>query len=147
MHSSNKSEVWMERPLTGECLQYAAGDIERIAALYKNFEAAGHLRSLALLQQQSERYVSIHRAARPGAQSPFLRSFLFPLGILTASNAGGTSVCEGCARELPRDCFSVVGRQNSRAVGGGIKPHCRVCAFILAKEEYKTKAGPVSGRY
>jgi len=150
-HKSNSSGIWMERPLTSELLTYAAGDIERIAALYSHFNEMGYLEDahLADLLSRSARYVGLFRfIGRPNSENRFWRSALLPLGILQGADEQ-LRVCDGCRRGLPEDCFStsthdhhedqIEGKSQSRL------PNCRVCCFIFAKHEYKLRKTIATG--
>lgn len=135
----------MERPLTDELLAYAAGDIERITALYEHFNKMGYLEEALLpeLLSQSERYVAFFRSiGRPSSGNRFWRSALLPLGILRGADEE-LQVCDCCQRGLSADCFRREEHDGSNK--GVTQSSCRVCCFISAKDDYKAKASAKEG--
>ncbi|KLO14445.1 hypothetical protein SCHPADRAFT_939514 [Schizopora paradoxa] len=141
-HASNSTEIWMQRPLTDELLAYAAGDIERITALYEHFLKTGYLEDALLpdLLSQSARYVGFFRSiGRPSDENRFWRSALLPLGILQATGEE-LQVCGGCKRALSKACYPLPLQETNRNDQEDQLPYCRVCTFISAKFEFRARA-------
>lgn len=158
IHAENRSSMWMSRPLSDVLLQYAAGDITRISALYKHFKEKGYLDDLPRLLEISQRYVSMHQLlGRPDQSNKFLRCGVLPLNILDCvlSDSGSVimpgsidTTCEGCHRLLMEEHFPVQGPTKKEGVGTSKgrerMPTCKVCTYILAKEKYIAKSSNFS---
>lgn len=160
MHRAGESGRWMERPLPGRLIQYAANDIYLIASVYIFFVEKGWIRPE--LPAQSARYINAEVTREHKLKRQQIGSFRFlPLGVLRDPSSGPVYVCSWCERsldlesfqnkpaetELPQSQSLTHGRgkkkskaSKSRAVTAVSlrrKPCCRVCVVSAMKSGVK----------
>ncbi|KAJ3755442.1 ribonuclease H-like domain-containing protein, partial [Lentinula raphanica] len=128
-------DIWMDRPVPDEHLQYAAHDVEMIHTLYAHLTQQGYINPyLRILLYQSKRYVSIWSDAPPVLGDDYRSHPILPLEIIDAfpeneygsRPAKGTIVCGGCARTLTTDSFPRLSRT------AAARRYCFVC-YVLPK--------------
>lgn len=118
---------WLERPLPDRNLQYASRDLYLIGLLYKDFEEEGYISDQ--LPDQSTRYVSIWKDAKPQQMDTFKCHPLLPLQIIEYNrNTGLTRQCVGCRRSFPRDAYSIAAWKHLS------KRYCWVCHAIKMRQ-------------
>ncbi|KAF5345210.1 hypothetical protein D9758_009657 [Tetrapyrgos nigripes] len=94
---------WMKRPIPASHLQYAASDVANISLLYQKFLENEYLGKVST--EESQRYISMWRDKTPSPSDRYRLHAFLPLNIIEY-DYGLTKTCEGCARGLPRSCFS-----------------------------------------
>ncbi|KAJ3972710.1 ribonuclease H-like domain-containing protein, partial [Lentinula raphanica] len=128
-------DIWMDRPVPDEHLQYAAHDVEMIYTLYAHLTQQGYINPyLRILLYQSKRYVSIWSDAPPVSGDDYRSHPILPLEIIDAFPENeygsrptkGTIVCGGCARTLTTDSFPRLSRT------AAARRYCFVC-YVLPK--------------
>lgn len=98
----------MERPLSEEYLSYAEGDIRIMARMYTHFQARRYIdkRQLATLEEQSQRYLSVHPGPVPDRRgNAFACSNLLPVEVIDPVPAGPKQTCDKCHRVLAAASF------------------------------------------
>lgn len=116
----------MQRPLSKKYLRYAAEDVRIIECLYDEFSSKGYIDSHSA--DASIRYISIWSDEQPDANDRYRANPLLPLNILyyrQSSELAPTRSCIGCARDLPKECFS-----NNAWKGGAVRRMCWVCRAV-----------------
>lgn len=128
MHAEGRTGDWLLRPLPTFLLDYAAGDIARIAALYDDFVEKLYLTTgnIASMQIYSDIYFRTSLPLTPeecAEGNVYKRSNILPLGVVPRGFGYGAAakyrllaedglernfVCDKCAHELPRFCFPFV---------------------------------------
>ncbi|KAG9311406.1 ribonuclease H-like domain-containing protein [Chiua virens] len=130
MHKANGSMVWLERPLVLQLLQYAAHDIEMMAALYEHFKAQSWITLLNYdgLVDQSMRYAySLYHQGRLSDDDVFGSCAVLPLDVLREPR-GVTVPCHGCHRLQSLRCFTIDKRGRKIVARTNL---CRVCQIKL----------------
>jgi len=99
-------DLWMNRPLPDEYLEYASRDAYLIYSLYNYFSRVGYLDLVTV--ERSMRYVSLHRHSPPHRDGIYTSQHpLLPLGILGEDPICGlTKRCLRCNRNLSLFGFS-----------------------------------------
>ncbi|CAL1710956.1 unnamed protein product [Somion occarium] len=140
MHKDNKSDVWMQRPLTEQLLQYAAKDIQLISMICTDFIQKGWIPSdphaYYHLLAQCARYVSAHREqGKSGETDAFRPTAIMPLDVLTEP-WGMQHQCVACRRSLSVSCYQVLedGLYRWR------RPRCSLCHVLAMKHRIEADA-------
>lgn len=113
-----------------QLLQYAAHDIEMIAALYEHFKANSWITTLNedVLVDQSMRYAhSLYYQGRVADNHVFGSCCVLPLDVLREPR-GLTVPCQGCNRLQSLHCFTINRRGRKIVARTNI---CRVCQIKL----------------
>ena len=99
-------DLWMNRPLPNEYLEYAIQDAYLIYSLYDYFSRVGYLDLVTA--ERSMRYVSLHQHSPPRHDDIYTWQHpLLPLGILGKDPIWGlTKTCLRCNRNLSLFGFS-----------------------------------------
>ena len=98
-------DLWMNRPLPDEYLEYARRDAYLIYSLYDYFSRVGYLSLVTA--EQSMRYISLHRYCPPYRDNIYTSHPFLPLGILGEDAIDGlTKTCLRCKRTLSLFGFS-----------------------------------------
>ena len=130
MHKTNGSTIWLCRPLMPQLVQYAAHDIEMIAALYEHFKAKSWItpRNEGTLVDKSMRYAYSHYyQGRVVEDDVFGSCAVLPLDVLREPR-GLTVPCQGCNRMQSLNCFTI-NRKGRKIVAR--TNLCRVCQIKL----------------
>ncbi|KZO92999.1 hypothetical protein CALVIDRAFT_286703 [Calocera viscosa TUFC12733] len=131
MHAANRTDRWMERPLSDRLIAYAAQDIKLLAKLYDTFMDKGWMTAsgLSKLADISARYVTMFQTRSQSVAYNEKRIWIvLPLDILVAPT-GRTYTCAFCNRSLSSACyeFDMSGRTFRR------RPRCRLCHVVSLK--------------
>ncbi|KIJ62295.1 hypothetical protein HYDPIDRAFT_158115 [Hydnomerulius pinastri MD-312] len=134
MHKTNGSDMWLERPLLPQLLQYAAHDIEMIGALYEHFKQQSWITPTNTddLVDQSMRYAySMYYQGRVADDHIFGSCAVLPLDILREPR-GLIVPCQDCNRMQSLHCFTI--NKSGRKIIGRTNI-CRVCQIKLLIKE------------
>lgn len=136
MHRDAGGQLWMNRPLPPNLLDYAANDIHAIRTLYEHFTSSGWIPpNPTSLLQASARYIALHHEP-VDTDDPFIKGGPFlPLDILTVLG-GRTCQCRDCHRQISIQHFTASPPKYTRVTS------CRVCEALKAKirfDERKAK--------
>jgi len=131
----------MKRPLSAEYLSYAEGDIRIMVRMFTHFQACGYTgeQQLATLEQQSQRYLSVHSGPvhnRRGNQ--FASSSLLPMEVLSPAPAGPKQTCDKCHRVLAEASFSYPSLRFSQPTR---HTSCKTCFVLIERTNARDKLG------
>lgn len=129
IHRQHQSDVWMERPLPKNLLNYAAKDVHLIRLIYVRFRGNGYLSPNNTLLTQSKRYVSMHAdlTLKPLKEDHFRSSPVLPLDVLDGPIGEYRRECDACHRKLSMPCF--------KQQGGKHDMMCKACHVVAIKYE------------
>ncbi|KAL5478239.1 hypothetical protein ACEPAI_2423 [Sanghuangporus weigelae] len=151
LHTDNLSEIWMQRPLSDQLLDYAASDIKRIAKLYDHFVEHGYLKQREQLLDLSSCYVSMHyKTGKPDPENIYLRGPFLPLSVSLEINStddvrapASSKECSGCGRTIPERHFpyELTTKNKGKKTPSGkmdenVAPRaslCKICTLIVKK--------------
>ncbi|KZT54187.1 hypothetical protein CALCODRAFT_409266, partial [Calocera cornea HHB12733] len=131
MHAANRTDRWMERPLSDRLIAYAAQDIKLLGKLYDTFEEKSWITASGLpkLAEISARYMTMFQTRSQSVSYGEKRIWIvLPLDILVTPS-GRTYNCVFCNRSLSSACFEfeMSGRTLRR------RPRCRLCHVVSMK--------------
>lgn len=121
-------DLWMNRPLPDEYLDYARQDAHLIYSLYDHFSRAGYL--YLVTGEQSLRYISLHRHSPPRRDDIYRSHPFLPLGILGDDPIDGlTKDCLSCNRTLSLFAF----------LPFEVGSRCFVCRAVDIRDQYRRR--------
>lgn len=121
---------WLMRPLSKLQLSYAASDVHLIESVYEYFCRQNYIDST--IGEQSMRYVSIWKDARPSRKDIYRGNPLLPLQIIGYRPSDCVKTCTGCTRALPLHCFEIA----EGGQGAEMKSKCWVCEAVSVWSSY-----------
>jgi exonuclease 3'-5' domain-containing protein 1 len=119
-------DVWLRRPLPEKNLAYASRDIHHIWLLHENFKQKGYLDDQLL--EQSARYLSLWKDAKPRKMDEFRSHALLPLHVIDHDRGGLLQICMGCQRGFTKEAYSKSGCKVAS------KRYCWVCLPIKIRK-------------
>lgn len=133
MHKDKKADMWIQRPLSEQLLQYAAKDIQLISMLCTKFIQKGWIPTAILpyqeLLQTCARYISAHiEQGKSAEMDPFRPTGLMPLDVLLPPS-GFCYKCAGCNRTLSATCYAI----DTDGFYRYRRPRCNLCHVLAMK--------------
>ncbi|XP_038057621.1 piRNA biogenesis protein EXD1-like [Patiria miniata] len=123
--------VWLQRPLDGQLLSYAAADVQGFFPLYRALKPGiGGSSGAARLQVASQRFLDYYRSLAVRTYDKFEKNCFLPWRLLPPyahATYAEEVTCFGCKRRFPREDFLPfhVKRGN---------PNCPVCRKMYAQK-------------
>ena len=125
------AEVWKNRPLTDELIQYCIVDTTAMFGLYKKLKEV-NIGEQARLRVASEKYTDLYRGKTERSFDDYETNAYLPLDIIpekgTLDFPAANTACTRCDRRFPRDEFSVTQLRKG-------EQKCRVCKEIKRLED------------